>query len=389
MFINSLVALLHLFLMIQAVHAIEHTSLPHLDEAITYSWINELNELYEKRDCLFSTEFSTIPQTISTSGYYCLVNDVTVGAAQTAITINVDNVILDLNGNSIIGNFVGPFAITVNSKSNIIIRNGAIRTMTGNAILVNAGTSRLIIEDIICINNNNAITIQGVTNCLIQNCSLFLTNFNGLSISSGTIPTQNLIIRNCVSNNNQNNGFLLSSCSNAELYNLTANNNRGSGFNQVNGNNINFTRCTANTNQAHGFTIAGNSNNTTLTACTAKSNNNIGFQLAGNQHTITECESVSNGSGVQVSGKNHCIFNSIAKNNTATGFLLNADCTQCQMRNNSALANNIGIQNNGTFNRIYANFSSDNVTANFVGVPNTFVSPTAISAINSTANIDN
>ena len=83
-----------------------------------------------------------MPFTISASGKYVLGNNfVTGSAAQTAITINVSNVILDLNGFFVSGpggvTNTQTAVISVGTVSNVTIRNGTIAN-NGYGIVVNS-----------------------------------------------------------------------------------------------------------------------------------------------------------------------------------------------------------------------------------------------------------
>jgi hypothetical protein len=78
------------------------------------------------------TPITTLPTTINTQGIYCLTSDHAVNLATgAAITINVNNVIIDLNGHKI-GNLAAgygtnAYGIYAYQKQNITIRNGTIR----------------------------------------------------------------------------------------------------------------------------------------------------------------------------------------------------------------------------------------------------------------------
>lgn len=78
------------------------------------------------------TAITTLPHTISTPGIYCLTGSLsTAMAAGTAITINADDVVLDLNGHTLDGSSVGAgtntWGIRASNRKNITIRNGTLR----------------------------------------------------------------------------------------------------------------------------------------------------------------------------------------------------------------------------------------------------------------------
>ncbi|MEX0940796.1 MAG: right-handed parallel beta-helix repeat-containing protein [Candidatus Babeliales bacterium] len=384
------------------------------------------------------TQNGISPNMITMPGPYCVITDLTVPAFQNGIFINTSNVILDLNNRIIMSangaNFTSLTGIVVNSNlSNITIRNGTIVNLGGNGILINPGCRQIILENIKFLNNLNGMQLLGVRTCRIQNCLSSFNRNDGFLIGSinGSF-SQNFLIRNCISSFNAFDGFQLTSCFNCDLVDCFSFSNQANGFDQTlgrqinfngcqalsnvregfisTGNNHNFDQCQSNDNRLDGFLIDGNqqtitncqakanrtngfmvrSNNNSLQNCIADANTQIGFIINGNSHVLENCEAKSNATGFQITNNNHCLLNNLAKNNTAIGFSLLAASNRCQVRSNTAVANSTGIQNSTTtVNRIYSNFSSDNTTANFVGVPNVIVSPSAVAAINFTANISN
>lgn len=130
---------------------------------------------------------TTAPFTISSSGVYCLANDVTVNT-QTAITITTSNVTLDLNGHSILGLYrngpagftpgsgygVAVYATDFKRRSNITIRNGNISGFMGG-ININQPTpgtygNGYLIENIMLSKIASVgISLSGVQDAVIRN----------------------------------------------------------------------------------------------------------------------------------------------------------------------------------------------------------------------------
>jgi Right handed beta helix region len=335
------------------------------------------------------------PATISQPGTYCVVDDLTIPSFQNGIIINANNVILDLNNHIIQGQTNSLSAIVVsNNNKNITIQNGTIQTMGGHGILINAGTSLIVLSNLTILNNRlNGILLSGAISGVIINC---LTSFNGNDgillgqIGQALSINQNFAIQNCVSSYNTQNGFEMTSCVNFAITDCLALNNGAYGFRQENGNRIRFNGCEAQNNHTVGFFSSGKSHS--FNECLANNNGTIGFQISGNQQTIENCQAKINKTGFEINGSNHVLFNCIAQNNSSTGISLLSGSAQCQIRDNTTIANSTGLQNNTTtVNQIYSNFSSANTTANFLGVPaaNIATSPTAATAINFTANIEN
>lgn len=87
-----------------------------------------------------------LPATIARSGVYCLVDNLATAAATgTAITINADDVVLDLNGWTLDGSAAGLGTETVGigsvGHSNITVKNGTVRGFHAGVQLVDIGTS--------------------------------------------------------------------------------------------------------------------------------------------------------------------------------------------------------------------------------------------------------
>lgn len=381
--------------------------------------------------------FSASPSLINAPGNYTLIDDLVIPANQNGIIIDADNVILELNSRSISGLMNSLNAILIiNNHTNITIRNGIIRNMGGNGIFVNSRIQGLVISNIRLANNNgNGISVASGRNCIVQDCFAINNRLNGIAFfNSGTIISQTILISLALTSFNGGDGIQLNGCFNSFLFDCLSHNNNNNGFSQLVGNRIAFNRCQANNNNTHGFLSTGNNHNfvtciasnnrlqgflinggqQNIRECEAKSNGNNGFQvdgnnnilidstssnntgngftIMGNQHSVSLCIATSNTNGFSVNNINHCILNNEAKTNSSNGIVLQANTSQCQVRDNTTIANLNGLANNSTAlvtNKIYSNFSSDNTNMNFIGVPNTFTSPTALSAINFTANIEN
>ncbi len=381
------------------------------------------------------------PFRITVPGQYCVTTEITVPANTNGIVIESNNIIIDLQDRGISGQTGSGIGILVNgvNRSNITIINGAIFNMGGNGIQMNNGGEQIIFENLRLCRNNIGISAFGLRNFLIRDCLISFNRNTGLVLNQfGVILNQNGLIQNVLSSFNQVNGILSSASSNVRFQTIDTSNNAGVGINELNGNRLSFESIQSNNNVQHGIFSNGlgnsfincitnsnsgvgmwlNGNRITLKDCQSKANNldgyritgnncditnatsmnnlQIGFNISGNRQAYEECNANENNIGFRIANSSHCILTSLAKGNSTFGFLMLPSSTQCQIRSNTAVANGtVGFQNNTTtVNRIYSNFGSDNpplpaVAANFVGVPNVVVSPSAVAAINFTANISN
>jgi len=122
------------------------------------------------------TPITTLPAVITQSGNYCLrgalSTSITTGSA---IEIQANSVVLDLNGFKLAGKTAGPgtstFGIHALNRQNITIKNGTVRGfMHGIALEVSGGVSLgHIVEDIRAdLNTFVGINVQG-SGCIVRN----------------------------------------------------------------------------------------------------------------------------------------------------------------------------------------------------------------------------
>ncbi len=103
-------------------------------------------------------DIAEIPYTISSSGSYIVVDDLSTTATNTAgITIDADNVTLDLNGHAIIGpgkaaGSTGDGIYVDGAQYNIAIRNGTVRDWRGYGVYGNDARNSQF-ESLRCYNN--------------------------------------------------------------------------------------------------------------------------------------------------------------------------------------------------------------------------------------------
>lgn len=102
------------------------------------------------------TQITSIPFVINTTGTYCLKSDLATNATSgNMITINANNVVIDLNSFKLGGAGGGPATTTVgifaNERRNVTIRNGTIRGFHTGIHLYNSnvGQTSHLIEDVL------------------------------------------------------------------------------------------------------------------------------------------------------------------------------------------------------------------------------------------------
>jgi hypothetical protein len=126
-----------------------------------------------------SSAITSLPATITTQGIYCLTGDLTTSMTSgNAITINTNNVTIDLNGHKLGGFAAGAgtnaYGIYANQRQNITIRNGTVRGFMLGIVHDDAssytGSSGHLIEDIRADGNTVAgMWILGTGNIIRNN----------------------------------------------------------------------------------------------------------------------------------------------------------------------------------------------------------------------------
>jgi hypothetical protein len=99
------------------------------------------------------TAVTAVPFTISVPGVYCLTADMNSAAQGAAITVDADDVLLDLNGHQLSESGVAPNSgITVLPHRNVTIRNGTIRGFLDGVVIQTDNNTNVsfghIVEDL-------------------------------------------------------------------------------------------------------------------------------------------------------------------------------------------------------------------------------------------------
>ena len=214
--------------------------------------------------------------TISTSGVYCLAENITG-----KILINTDIVVLDLNGKTITNTTDN--CVEVNGKSQTNIRNGAVIAANNSGISVASGSARVRLENVATYNCATGIEINSSNNVYVDACDL---------IASSTGMVLNNVLRAHVHDTTASDsvyvGFLLDASSKSFFANCHAlNTGQGLtdltadiyGFISTNGSSNIFSSCIAqNTlastvtgalNVAAGFAFTGTESNSQIAQCTS------------------------------------------------------------------------------------------------------------------------
>lgn len=150
---------------------------------------------------------SELPYTISYPGTYRLSGDLSLSTPNAdGITIDANNVTIDLSGHSLTGpgksagTTGSGIRISVGSYYNITIRNGTIRDWREHGVYgANAGSG--VIETLFCYNNGGMGIYSGYQ-CNVRDA---ISNYNG---DNGIKVRQQCMVSKCSSNANGGNGIL-------------------------------------------------------------------------------------------------------------------------------------------------------------------------------------
>jgi hypothetical protein len=260
-----------------------------------------LTSLIDRAQCCPNL-ITSVPFTITTPGHYCLANSVSysVAAGFTAITIDSDDVVLDLNDNIMQRTVANTNAATtgavVCNGRNCIIQNGVIDS---DNIIATISAEKVTIRNIQIdstiaetdsggggINFHTGANFGAIENCsvqnkanpgifiqagfvLIKNCQVYNCP-QGIFITTGGNEAQ---IIDCIGSNNTFNGFVIGAPE-VVARNCLASNNGDTGFN-INQPDASISYCTSqrHTNgSGNGFLVDNGGDRATLTHNLAQGN---------------------------------------------------------------------------------------------------------------------
>lgn len=253
--------------------------------------------------------------TIGLPGKYilCEVIDTT---ASTAITIDADNVELDLNGFSIIN---AGTAININSgHSNITIRNGLIKDTTGNGIDIDTASCIFIANIWVENSGDEGIYAEFSSNVIIKNVQLTGASSDGLCF----FTCDNVIVQDALCSNNSASGLNFDSSSRITIKNCLCPNNGDQGIHMEICNTFEIHNCLCPNNTVNGILIF-TSDNGLVKDNVCNSNTLEGIALTTNCSQIKVIGNICIGNGtngIELDTATNCyVFENIGLLNTTSG----------------------------------------------------------------------
>jgi parallel beta-helix repeat protein len=248
------------------------------------------------------TPISSLPITISSSGSYYITGDLT--STTDGITINADNVTIDLMGFSITGQKGGGtvhHGIYMYDRCNVEIRNGTVKGFRDHGIRSDGiNTSGIRVINVRVIDNGEAGIYLGGYSSLIKDCTAVSNGDFGIGCYTGII-TNNNVYDNGASGINGGQG--------CTLINNAA---RSNGAHGLEGCNFSIIE----NNTAFGNTYDGiNTSSSTLIGNNVYMNTGDGIE-AGDSSTVLNNTAVSNGIyGLNLGSKSGYANNVLSANN--------------------------------------------------------------------------
>ncbi len=204
---------------------------------------------------------SELPETIDVPSHVTLAGALSMPSGSTAhgVTVNADNVTIDLAGQVLDGGNAGQDGIFVSGfHTGVVIRDGSIRDWGRNGI------------------NTSGATSASVERVVVRHCA-----------SDGILVGSLTAVRDCESTVNGGAGFVGNvSC---QFYRCTAASNTGRGF-SVTGRGL-LVECTASSNQSDGFWL---NYHCEVQHCQANGSFLYGFVAAGPMNRFANCNAAGN-----------------------------------------------------------------------------------------------
>ena len=323
---------------------------------------------------------SSLPYTISVSGSYYLTGDVQVDpcAPTDGITVEVNDVTIDLAGFSLIGAGGPPFGIYMNARSNVEIRNGTVRNFGHGIYAANNGKEHRIIDVRVVSNMAQGIWLFG-NGYLVKDCTTAENGGAGIRVEDGCTVTGNTVYKN------QQNGINVGA--GCTVTANTAYGNEGHGIHAGTGCTIIGNTARLNTGNGIDFDGLG-----TIADNTADRNGGHGISVNSGAVVARNSCSENTLDGIKASSGNHIVGNDCGGNGFGgDGAGIHVVSLRNVIEGNTVLLNDRGIDVDSTRNFIAKNMATMNTTDYDIVGNNAYgpiVDVASVGDISGTANAD-
>lgn len=282
------------------------------------------------------------PITISQPGSYCLANSILVSTSDSAaITINADNVTLDLNGYLIKESGQNGIDIKSTNHKEIIIKNGFL-DIGGSGFTTSislTGCSDVTIENITSRLGDTRISLSSCSRVTIDSfIARSIQSYGIYCIGCQEINIKNSIMQTIVGSPATEIGIYMTTTSNSKIYNcLLATNKIGielDGCSQCL-----VQDCLASSNAQIGFSLVNSaaSANNVIEYCNALTNTSIGFYDDTLNNQYYNNAACGNGTNYD----SNVIASSVVTSNANAHSFANVDCTNTDPNSNTVIINDI------------------------------------------------
>ena len=257
------------------------------------------------------TPISSVPFSITVPGSYYFTTNLSGVLATNGITIQTDDVSLDLNGFSLVGNRESLAGILVaGARRNIAIRNGTVRNWTAG---IAAETSTHCRFESLHVSSNGGAGISVGANSTVVGCAAYSNDGNGITADRESI------VRDCIARDNIQHGIQVGFGS--QVWGCTASLNSEHGM--VLDRNCRVANSSAFNNSRTG--ISGREDCQISHSSTAN-NKESGIGMGANS-VVNNCSSTSNLSSGIVAGDGGKVTASAASYNGQIGILVGTGAT--------------------------------------------------------------
>ncbi len=236
------------------------------------------------------TPITALPYTIDSAGTYYLTESLTGSVGFDGITVEVDSVVIDLNGFELVGSpGAGDGIQCFSTQEGLVVRNGTIRDWDDRGI-------------------------YGRDSCIIENVNVYDNGSDGIFILA------NSIVRDCVARGNGLEGFDVSSYS--SVIDCVARDNGGDGIEVSTG--CEVLRCRSISNGLVGIESATISSGSEIRDCYAASNTSYGIQV-WEEALVEGCYLRFNTAGGIRMLRDNLVVGNRCDNNTGAGIIATSD----------------------------------------------------------------
>jgi len=260
------------------------------------------------------TIITNLPFTVTNSGAYYLIRNLDGVVGTNGITINADNVRLDLNGFALVGKAGTLSGITIPTiRGNIAIRNGVVRNWSSHGVDGGLNARDCQYVDLLC-SGNGQNGISAGYGAFVSRCVCYNNGLMGILAQEGSAVTD------CKAADNAGHGIMCFSAS--RLQNCTAKDNHSDGIWVKN--NCDVRNCTSTWNTNYGIEATSQ--------CTVMDNHcggngGAGISVIGTGSRIENNNLVSNLNAVAIGGPQgrNLVVRNTSAGSTGTAFDLSTN----------------------------------------------------------------